>query len=342
MRSGKASPIPKQQRARTECSICGSCDASDNVARTTSARPAKAAPAKVWSCSAGIDSWARHRRSRRRRANNLTNNNGGSSGFNYATRLGTFSDVTGIGLQVRRQLSGIYDWSWTSGQHRHLDAPRPRRQQQGLFHPRSVQERRTRTRTGAMASYTTGCSTRHGALLASRSDAGPMARADRLCHQRWNRVRLLGHAALKGDTNLDSNRQPVSTRSINQANLFWHHKWELGADSWLWVGVPQDSRLNPVLRGNLGDFLVGGSVIAPLDDYVSLYGNFQYMHPSAQPGSVADGKRIGLISPRLLACSTRSAGTTPHASTVAGNCWLPLMPVANNGNALVDHLPAGS
>ena len=125
---------------------------------------------------------------------------------------------------------------------------------------------------------------------------------------------------------------PDARRSINQANLFWHHKYDFGGDSWFWVGLPQDSRLNPFLGGNLGDFLVGGSVIAPLSDYLALYGNFQYMHPSASPGATADSESAWYIAFGLQ----YYVGGTARSSTIAGNCWLPLLPVANNGNFLVD------
>ena len=123
-----------------------------------------------------------------------------------------------------------------------------------------------------------------------------------------------------------------STRSINQVDLFWHHKYDFGGDSWLWVGLPQDSRLNSNLGGNLGDFLVGGSVLAPLSDYVSLYGNLQYMHPSAAPGNVSQGEASWYVAFGLQFYLNGAA----YSQTVAGNCWVPLMPVANNGNFLVD------
>jgi hypothetical protein len=39
-------------------------------------------------------------------------NNGLRTGFNYATRLGSFSDATGIGMQIGGSV-GVYDWAGT-------------------------------------------------------------------------------------------------------------------------------------------------------------------------------------------------------------------------------------
>ncbi len=148
----------------------------------------------------------------------------------------------------------------------------------------------------------------------------------------WNEFGVWATLRDKGATSTTSTGGLFSTRSINQANLFWHHKYDFGADSWLWVGIPQDSRLNSVLGGNLGDFLVGGSVIAPMSDYVSLYSNFQYMHPSSASGNVGQGEASWYIAFGLQFYLNGAA----YSQTVAGNCWVPLMPVANNGNFLVD------
>ncbi len=136
----------------------------------------------------------------------------------------------------------------------------------------------------------------------------------------------------KGATNLDSFGFPVQTQAINQLNVFWHHKWDYGADSWFWVGVPQDTRLNPFAGGSLGDFLIGGSIIAPLNDYTALYSNLQYMHPSAAAGPPASGEASWYVSFGLQFY----LGGRARTDTVVGNHWLPLMPVANNGNFLVD------
>jgi hypothetical protein len=56
------------------------------------------------------------------------------------------------------------------------------------------------------------------------------------------------------------------------------------------------------------------------------------MHPSAQPGAVAAAEDAWNFSIGLAFYS----GRTARSSTVAGQCWLPQMPIANNGSFLVD------
>ena len=87
---------------------------------------------------------------------------------------------------------------------------------------------------------------------------------------------------------LDSTRNvpgvgPTTWRPINQLNFFWHYKWAPGgADTWLWIGKPENDRLAG--GGSLGDYVVGALATVPLSDRVGLYTQVQYMHPSARPG----------------------------------------------------------
>ncbi len=321
--TGDGTAEPQAATGSSFCDACNSCDTYDN----SFCAACQGCPSAGLQLFTGIDSW-RGIGDRGASSNNLTNNNGGSSGFNYATRLGTFSDVTGIGLQVGGSY-GLYDWSGRPANNGTLTTTAV--QQQAFFTVGLFKKANENSNWSYGVVHDWMFNQAWGATAIDPT-LGQWRGQIAYATSAWNEFGFWGTLRDKGDTNLDSNRQPVSTRSINQANLFWHHKWELGADSWLWVGVPQDSRLNPFLRGNLGDFLVGGSVIAPLDDYVSLYGNFQYMHPSAQPGSVADGESAWYVSFGLQ----YTIGGHARTSTVAGNCWLPLMPVANNGNFLVD------
>ena len=72
--------------------------------------------------------------------------------------------------------------------------------------------------------------------------------------------------------------------------------------------------------------------MCPLNDRVALYALVTYMHPSASPGPAGSldemwNFSIGLtFFPRPIA----------RSSTVAGQCWMPQLPVANNGTFLVD------
>jgi hypothetical protein len=126
----------------------------------------------------------------------------------------------------------------------------------------------------------------------------------------------------------------VETRALSQINFFWHHKFTGGADSGVWVGIPQSDRLGQ--PGNLGDLILGGDVQVPLSDQVALYANLQYMKPSASAGHDAAIDETYNIGVGLAWYPGRYART----KTVNGACWMPYMPVANNSTFLVDQFPA--
>jgi len=122
----------------------------------------------------------------------------------------------------------------------------------------------------------------------------------------------------------------VQTRGISQVNLFWHHKFEMGAHSHVWVGGVQTDRLNG--QGSLGDAVIGASFEVPVSDRLALYGNAQYMHPSAVAGTVAaveEGYNVGMGLAWYFGGHARS-------NRINGKCGLPYMPVANNSTFMVD------
>ena len=81
-------------------------------------------------------------------------------------------------------------------------------------------------------------------------------RAERL--QRRRRVRLRPRSAVSSRPSpLEAGPTSASGPS-SQVNVFWHHKFCSGADSWLWVGAPEQQRLNG--DGSLGDWIVGANV----------------------------------------------------------------------------------
>jgi hypothetical protein len=85
-------------------------------------------------------------------------------------------------------------------------------------------------------------------------------------------------------------------------------------------------------NGSLGDYYVGALTTVPLNDRLSLYALVTYMHQSAAPGPIGSTEdawdfTIGLaFYPRY----------NSHSHTIAGQCWMPEVPVANNGTFLVD------
>jgi len=128
----------------------------------------------------------------------------------------------------------------------------------------------------------------------------------------------------------------VQDQAINQINLFWHHKFvDLGADSWLWFGIPERGRFNTRQGGSLSDWTVGIRLQAPLSDRLALYTNGSYMHPSAAAGwdaAIECGWDVGVGV-------VWSCGGSVVRHTINGGRWLPYMPLANNTNFLVEQNP---
>jgi hypothetical protein len=121
-----------------------------------------------------------------------------------------------------------------------------------------------------------------------------------------------------------------SFRSINQGDLFWHHNFENGADGYLWLGFPEKHRLDG--DGSLGSFIVGASVEVPLTQRVAITGDVQYMRPSANAGPDASVENAYSVTIGI----TFYPHSNAQNNSVAGKCWMPYLPVANNRNFLVD------
>jgi hypothetical protein len=125
----------------------------------------------------------------------------------------------------------------------------------------------------------------------------------------------------------------VTNRAISQLDLFWHHKFCSGADSFLWIGIPDHGRLDG--DGSLLDWTIGASVQVPLTESLALYANGAYFHPSASAGdgaAIESGYNIGMGIAWYF-----GGGARNHA--INGKCANPYMPVANNSNFLVEQNP---
>ena len=125
-------------------------------------------------------------------------------------------------------------------------------------------------------------------------------------------------------------RYSVRNQSLTQVNLFWHHKFDSGADSWLWIGAPEKISLQS--PGSLGDLIVGANLQVPIGNRLALYGNAQYMHPSASASLVAAAEEGWNIGAGIV----WYFGGHARSKRINGKCWLPYMPVANNSTFLVD------
>lgn len=122
----------------------------------------------------------------------------------------------------------------------------------------------------------------------------------------------------------------VTTRAVSQYNLFWHHKFASGADSWVWIGGLQTDRLNG--DGSLGDWVIGASIQAPLNDRLALYGNAQYMHPSGVAGEASAAEAGWNVGAGIV----WYFGGHAVSKRINGKCWLPYLPVANNSTFLAE------
>lgn len=128
----------------------------------------------------------------------------------------------------------------------------------------------------------------------------------------------------------ETRENSLQLRPLSQLDVFWHHKFVQGADSWFYVGLPTVKKLGGL--GTLGNVIVGGSAQVPLSSQLAMYANAMYMWPSASPGPVAATQDAYNVGVGLAWYPGRNARTR----TVNGGCWLPYLPLANNSNFLVD------
>jgi hypothetical protein len=252
-------------------------------------------------------------------------NNGIHTGLNYGTRLGRFSDLTGIGFQIGGSV-GAYNWSGTDYRLSHQDEAQPqgfityglfrRANENSNWNAAVVQDWMLNSNYGLFAANPT--------LSQWRGQVGYATNA-------FNEFGLWGAWRAMGDTRDVPGFGPVSWRSVNQISAFWHYKWGPGgADTSIWVGIPEHHRLTG--DGSLGDYLVGLLANVPLSDRFLLYALITYMHPSAAPGPAGANEDAWNFSTGISFYPARNART----NTVAGQCWMPFLPVANNGYFVVD------
>jgi len=141
----------------------------------------------------------------------------------------------------------------------------------------------------------------------------------------WGAKRDLGSLQLVDDGDL-----LVGNRALTQVNLFWHHKFCSGADSWVWLGIPDHGRYNG--DKSFADWMIGFNVQVPLSDRLALYANASYLHPSAAAGydaSIEQGYDVGMGIAWYFGGNARS-------NAINGKCWQPYLPVANNSTFLVE------
>jgi hypothetical protein len=252
-------------------------------------------------------------------------NNGVVAGINYGTRLGDFSELTGIGFQAGATV-GVYDFSGTD--YRLTDNNTA--QTQGFFTYGFFRKPTENLPISAaivqdwMFNDNFGVYAQNPTLSQLRWQAGYAINAK-------NEIGLWGAERVMGDTRFVAGTGATSWRPVNQLNPYWHYKWTPGgADTTIWIGVPDRHRYAG--NGSLGDYIAGATATVPFNEKVSLYTLITYMHPSSRAGFVGSTEDNWNFTIGVQFYPGRNA----RSSTVAGRCWLPQMQVANNGLFMVD------
>ncbi len=123
-----------------------------------------------------------------------------------------------------------------------------------------------------------------------------------------------------------NNEQSVS--AIDQASVYWHHKWVWGADTTAYTGITED----------VGEWIFGAKGEVPISNCVTLFGGAHYILPSTSGGSDNDefANEIWNVSVGFA----YYPGGNAVSKTVAGRRWMPLQSVADNGNFALDIAPS--
>ena len=252
-------------------------------------------------------------------------NNGIHAGANFGSRLGRFSDWTGIGGQLGGSM-GAFNWSGTDYRMSHQDESQP----QGFLTYGLFRKARDDSKWNAALVHDWMFNSNYSVFAVNPTLAQWRAQLGYAVNAS-NEFGVWGTWRLLSDTRQVNFFGPVTWRPLGQFNPYWHHKWEAGgADTWLWIGLPERDRLTGT--GSLGDYIAGAAANCPLSERVSLYTLVTYMHPSASAGPVAAREDAWNFTIGISFYPARNARST----TVSGQTWMPLMPVANNGYFLVD------
>lgn len=266
----------------------------------------------------GFDSW------RGVADGSYQNNNGLHTGLNLGGAIPRFED-TGLAWQLGGSF-GVYDWNGRESSFNEFAAT----QQQSFV-------------TAGIFRRAHESSAWSGGLVVDQMVAnnfGVFANEPYLCQLRYQlayAVNCRNELGIWGTQQLNHSTQnvlgvPVTTRAVNQLNFFWHHKFDLGADSSFYVGLPTNDRVS--LPGSLGNFIFGGTFNIPLNDRLAAYTNVAYMSPSSSVQPKGNGDREDSFN--LTIGVAFYPGRNARSRTVAGRTWMPYLPVANNGTFFVD------
>ena len=251
------------------------------------------------------------------------------TGLNYGTRLGRFSELTGIGAQFGGSY-GVYDWNGRNSGAGGVPFGNQNQAQTQLFITTGLYRQANEgSRLSGGVVYDWMVNQNYGVFATSPTLGQWRAQIAYALNAR-NEVGVYSTVYDRGAFRTVGGGTPVDFRAYNQTNVFWHHLWESGLNSWIYIGSPNNTKLGG--NGSLGQFIFGTRFIAPLGDRWGLYGNGQYMSPSGSPGGSSATENAWNVGFGLV---WYPAGNS-RKRTVAGNCWAPYMPVANNSTFLVD------
>ncbi len=247
------------------------------------------------------------------------------SGFNYGTRLGRFSEWTGVGFQIGGTV-GVYDWSGTDYRLQNQDQAETQGFITfGLFrNPTEQSHWNGAVVQDWMINDTFGVFGEDPTLHQWRVQLGYVVN-DYYEYGVWGAWR--GHGASRDVPGFGR----TTWRPVNQLNFYVRRSWPAtNAETWLWFGVPDRDRLED--GGSLGDYLVGARAECPLSDRWRVYSLVTYMHPSASPGPEAslDEAWSWIVGLAFY------PGQGAMCNSYRGRRWAPRLPVASNGYFLVD------
>jgi hypothetical protein len=260
-------------------------------------------------------------------------NFGTVTGFNAGTPLPYLAGL-GIGGQFGASY-GVFDWAGRQSN----GTERQNQPQQQVFVTTGIFHRAT---DGRRLNWGVGFDwmiNRNYGLLAQSPTVGQWRAMVGYNVNAWNEIGMWGAASQMNDTRIYDGLAPTITvpgtvvfyRPRSQANLFWHHKYAFGGDTNLWVGLSEQPRLGE--RGSQTPFILGGSMNIPLSPSLALYGSYTYVTSSfAGANAIASENDISNITLGMA----WYPGAKARSTTVAGRCWAPYLPMANNGNFFND------
>jgi hypothetical protein len=252
-------------------------------------------------------------------------NNGLHTGVNYGTRLGRFSDWTGFGFQFGGSV-GVYNFNGTD----YHVARQDQATMQG-FVTGGFFRKPTENSPCCFGLVQDWMVTSNYGIFAENPTLGQWRGQLGYALGPWYEIGIWAAWRGQGDTRQVSGFGEVAWRPVEQFNFYTRYKWgEDGVDTWLWIGLPEEDRLNG--DNSLGDYTVGALANVPLSDRLMLYALVAYMHPSSAPGPAGSREESWCFAVGLSIYPGRNA----KSRTVGDQCWMPLMPVANNGTFLAD------